>query len=429
MVAILLFTPDYQLTTAEFPAASSREAKARDLTLVCPGAIRGSGGTSGTELGKFTELGAATENLHFNNQVGVNLEIRDGSYTAIDPKGLSRQSSNLLAVNQLQLLTEKTITGLAGATCQKPATDIWLIGGDTSLGNETILLLKNPSSVDSTVELAVHTEAGELKAAGLSGISVSAEKSTALNLAALIPKTKTFAVRVQARGGAVAAWLQHRVTRGLETGGIDFVSPAQPASETQVMTGLFIRGSKDNSALIRSSDSYAALRPTLRVFNSADQPSTFTAQVLGANSQTFGTVIRQEVQARAVADFPIPSLVDGDYVVVVTADKPVQTAVRYSRTFKDRSPKTDFTWLSSLEKHTEPQTVALPSSGITKFSWYSPTDGRVLTRELPAGGKYQFTENAGGYYASLVVDINGQLSVLPVANYRNAGGIVSISLR
>jgi hypothetical protein len=429
IAAMLFGLPNFTVQTSQFPNAIERVAKARDLTLVCPGALWLTGGTSGTQIGKFTKIGAETENLHFDNSSKATLEISDGSFTAVDPQGRATQGSNLLAVNQLQLASLPGFSGLTGATCQKPSTDIWLIGGSTEVGNETLLVLRNPSRVNSTVELQVFTEAGQLRAAGLAGIAVGAQKTTVLNLAGLIPKTKTFAVRALARGGAVGAWLQHRVVRGLEAGGSDYVSPAQPAAKSQVMTGLFIRGSKDNSALISQSDSYSNLRPTLRVFNSQKQTTTFTAQVVSADSKSFGTVIRAQVEAESVADFTISGLTDGDYVVAVTADQPIQTGLKFSRTFKERNPKTDFAWLTSLELHTESQTIALPSGGITKFSWYSPVSGKVITRELGQGGKYQFAANEAGYFASLVVDINGQITVLPVTNARNVGGQVAISLR
>ncbi|AOY56374.1 DUF5719 family protein [Candidatus Rhodoluna planktonica] len=429
LVATTFALPELNVVAGSLPNAELKTAKAKDLTLVCPGELFRSGGSSGTQIGVFDPVGSAGTRVYFADPVGVSLEVANGSYTAQDPSGRAVQGSTLLSVLQTQVITGSSMAGLAAASCQQPATNVWLLGGSTALGREALLVLRNPGNVDSTVSLKLYSEAGELASAALSGIAVPAGKTTVFNLSAVAPKTKTFVVQVLAKGGAIGAWIQQKAVRGLIAGGVDYVMPSQPAQLRQVITGLFIRGSKDAAELAANATDYQDLAPVLRVFVPGDQAATFTAQVVGATANTFGTVLRQQVAGGTVAEFELAGLLDGDYAIILESDQPIQVAAKVSRTFKAKNPNTDFAWLPSLPALTAKQIIPVPQNGISKLSLYSTSSQTLQTIELPKGANFALPETDQPMFASLVLDIDGSLAVIPVMDYKNSGGTVAVSLR
>ncbi|MEY4019304.1 MAG: hypothetical protein RLZZ590_604, partial [Actinomycetota bacterium] len=177
--ALAFLVPKFEITAAQIPQARELEVKARDLQLVCPGGVYQSGGSSGTKLGSFVALGTGTVSSRFANPDPAKVVLqREGSvFTVADPEGLAEQGSMLLNANQIQLVGGSAIAGLTGAACQRPSSEQWLIGGDTDTGRESLLILKNPTAVDATVDLEIFSQGGRVSAPGLTGIAVVAGKT------------------------------------------------------------------------------------------------------------------------------------------------------------------------------------------------------------------------------------------------------------
>jgi len=429
IVASSLFFPKFSYQIASAPSESELVVQARDLQLVCPGGLYRAGGATGNTLGNFAQVGQAKFFSEFNSMNGATIASDQGIFTVKSAPGNSapQQGSTLLNANQYQKVAGATLHGLAATNCQLPSNDIWLLGGDTTIGREALLVMRNTSAVDATVSLEIFSEGGKVSAPGLSGISVIAGSTTVIPLAGIVPKTRSFMTHVQSSGGAVAAWIQQRTVRGLTAAGVDYISPSPSFSKELVLPGLFIRGSAEMAKLVAKDSNYQDLVPVLRVFVPGAKPATVTAQIAGSNATTFGTVVRQLVNAGTVMDIEIPGLQDGDYVAVVSADEEIQASIRFSRVSATTKP--DFTWLAAAEKFSGARNISIPTEGISKLSIYDTVTAVYKVVTVAPGSTYRFSPSANELAAKLIVDIDSNLANLSVLDQKNVGGALKVNLR
>lgn len=424
--SLLIFAPNLDLPIGKLAASEGLQVKAKNLSLVCPGAIYQN---DANNIGEFSQTGKPNIARDFAAPNGTDLVFEDEVFTVLDPQGIAPQGSALLTANQHQLVASASTNGLAGAACQNPSSDIWLVGGSTATGRESLLILRNPSPVDATVDLQIFGEEGLLDLPGLTSISVTSGKTVVLPMAGLAPKAKTFVTHVTSKGGVIAAWLQVKSVRGLQAAGLDYVSPSIGASVSQVIPGIFIRGAADAAALAAANADYADLAQSIRVFVPGETEANIKVQILGANATTFGTVILQTLKAGSVTDVSISGLADGDYVAVIDSDVPVQAAARLSRTNKTKVPATDFTWLQAAQPIDDVRVVSVPATGIAKLSVVDPASAKVQTIVVTPGSTYRFDKPATALFANLILDIDGMVTNIPVIDYKNAGGAVKVSVR
>ena len=482
-----IFTPTFGVSVGSLPSAAQQDAKAADLNLVCPGGAYRSGGASGTKLGTFDQVGSAEVNaivsgaIAATNGAKVNTTplatqgdstalpasagapariARPTSITVVDPNGELEQGSKLLNVSTLQLQNAADFSGLLAASCQAPSTDLWFVGGDTTVGREALLVVTNPSRVDAQIDIQAYNAGGVVKADGLAGLSVPSGKTLVLPLASDLINQATLALHVSATGGSIAAWLQQKTMRGTIPGGSDFISPSTELGKSIVIPGLLLRGSADAATIIKTRPEYADQTPMLRVFvpsfNGATSTSsvTVTAQIFGATARTFGTVLRQQLRVGAVTDVPITGLADGDYVAFVSADKPIQAAIRLPRTNKTKSPATDFAWLQAGQSLKGVRAFRVPQSGVTKLSLGnsgksevslqlgSPAQvatgtapvvklagGGVRTIGLTAGALVWIKTDSDALHANLVIDLDSTVATLPITDYKNSASKLMVSVR
>ena len=443
------------------------DVKPRDLALVCPGPVVRAGGASGTELGVLDRVGLAKVQGRFGSsvdsisgrQVGSEPANLNGPsigfdtskpyvFVAADESGQMAQGSAMATASQLQLVNNARIKGLVGAACQKPSSEFWLVGGDTTTGRESLLLLTNPSKVDATVNLQVLSTEGELKISGLTAISVPHEDTVIIPISALAPKLSTFAVHVQSTGGALAGWLQQKAVRGTSAAGVDFIAPVADASENLVIPGFLVRGVKDAAALKKANPDFADLTNVLRVTNPGDAPAEITAQVTGSDSKTFGTVLQATIEPRSTIDLDIKGLADGDYAIFIKSSVKIFASAKLNRTNKTASVVTDFVWLPSVSAEAGSRVINVPAAGISKLAIANPTDKTVeysinggglaanlklapgaLVSLLVTGGAVSITASDAGLAATLIVDVNSTIAAIPMVEYRNLGGLISVVIR
>jgi Family of unknown function (DUF5719) len=445
-----------KLQVGETAAPIQVTAQPRDLSLVCPGAVFRAGGSTGTSL-ELTRAGSATVSGFFDAQAGLKLVeqrlnpeapilgglVNDSiaeakSLTVQDPAGSAKQGSALLSATQVQKVALSNLSGLAAANCIRPSSDAWLVGGDTSPGRETILVLSNPSNVDSSVNLEVVSTGGPIAAPGLSSISVPKLKTVAIALSGIAPNLSTFSVHVVSNGGALGTWLQTRTIRGLTPGGIDFVGPSSDPAKSLAIPGVFLRGTAAAAKLDKVNPAYDDLAPMLRITSTSSRETTVTAQILGTNAKTFGTVIQQVVAPYSTVDLPITGLADGDYVALIDSKEPVRAAIRLSRT---KGSQTDFAWVPAVAPQKDRLVFNAPAGAITKLAVANPgkqsatvTVGSSSFTLAPASsvsivvtaGRSTSISSTAPVSASEVIDLEGLVSVVPVIDYRNLGGSLEV---
>lgn len=404
-------------------------------TLVCAGPVFVNGGQNGVTLGSFTQSGvAAVIGKDADKNIALNITSE---------QVLSGQTTGTIDFNavQAQFANGKQAFGLAASNCVPGSNEEWLIAGDNSIGREALLILANPTGVDATVSLQLYGTSGPIQGTGLSGISAPAGKVTVLPLSSFAPKAETFSVHVSSRGAELGMWLQQKTVRGLTPGGLDLVGvSAMPSKEVEI-PGVFIRTASALASLASENKDFHDVKPILRITAPGDKDAEFTAQVLGADGSSFGTVIQGTVPAGSTRDFALEDVADGNYSIHIESDQPLLAASRFSRMSGSNA---DFAWAQAVRPSKLNAGFSTVPGAITALSIMNAKDrsasvsinGRVykvsansnLVVTLSPGVRYKI-QASQEVAVSQVVDIRGGISVVPVVDFRTVGGQLKVSVR
>ncbi|MCU1691774.1 MAG: hypothetical protein JWM64_865 [Frankiales bacterium] len=251
LLALLVVAGELVPTPAvRAPAASSvpvvaSEAVCPDLRQVPPelrtrvsaGAASTSGGT-GSADGRALARTSAPVPLALTRPgevaVGLAQEL-DGDALLVRARGALAAG---LEVEQVTRGSSGSQRGLAALRCEGPRTEGWWVGGATTVGDSTVLLLTNPDDTPAVVDVQVQTASGRVDARPGRGIEIGAHARTAVPLDRLAPDRDLLAVHVRATQGRFAAGVRHARFDGRVPRGSDWVPPAGTPSRTVVVAGL-----------------------------------------------------------------------------------------------------------------------------------------------------------------------------------------------
>lgn len=364
-------------------------------SLVCPGAAIAVG-ASGTDVSALSATG--TPSRVSGTAGGVKPTTtslsRGGVSGGAGPKALSapaeRRAGAIAGAQAEQAVGDAA--GLVATACTAPQSDLWFAAGSTTTGRTTVLTLANPSSVAAQVTVRTWTEAGAVDSTSSNVVTVRAKSRTAVSLAGIAPSAGGLVVRVTSRGGRVAAALEQRTVRGLESGGVDMTGPTTGPATTQVVPGVRVASAVAVTAT-QSEDDFGDLQPVVRVFLPGSASADVRIAVVpdgGGQAVTLG----RTVAARVVTDFPVSGLVDGTYTVHVTAAVPVVTGVRTS-TVADSSASSTPTDSSSASSGASGSGAAVGSdAGLVGGD--GPAEGSVSDSSSGAASSGTATSTARG---------------------------------
>jgi len=117
--------------------------------------------------------------------------------------------------------------GLAVSPCTRPVTDAWLVGGGTTVGRLTQVLLVNDDDRPAQVDLLVYGAKGPVDAPGGNGIVLPASSRRQVRLDTLAPDQVVTAVHVLARSGRIGVSGLDQQTNGLIPLGMSLLSATQ----------------------------------------------------------------------------------------------------------------------------------------------------------------------------------------------------------
>lgn len=227
-----------------------------------------------------------------------------------------------VAATASSLVTAGDLRGLSAATCQRPGVDLWLVGGSTALESSASLVLANPGTTASDVDVELWGPSGPVELAGGARQVVAPGAERVLVLPAVAAEQRRVVVHVVASGGSVTAHLQDSRLNGFTPAGTDLVVPGQPPAARQVVPGISVLGSAvgDESQAV------------LRVLAPGTAAASVRLTMLGADGVTAlpGTD-ELELAPGEVTDVPLGGLPAGSWTAVVDADVPVVAAATTTR--------------------------------------------------------------------------------------------------
>lgn len=326
------------------PLGTRVEPEPADLQTVCPGALLRLGDDTGGDAGSIFPVGTPglTSAAAPGAEVDDALAGGDAATSAPpqQPRLLTLPVSDdaVLAAAQVQAPNgQGDLSGLAAAACVEPASSVWLVGGGTTVGRTSILHLVNPTAVAADVTIELWGESGQVRAPGMSGITVPAGGRLALPLAGFAPDLASPVVHVEARGGQVAAWLQASVVRVLDPGGVELVAAGADPARELVIPGVRIHAGTAVAGSL-GLEGYDDLESIIRIGNPTDEPANVEVSVTpvtgGASPSTFEVSLAggevTDTHLEAAHDLGEEILADGSYLVSIRSDVPVVAAVRTS---------------------------------------------------------------------------------------------------
>ena len=265
-----------------------------------------------------------------------------------------------LAATEMTVRNSDDIRGVLAAECGDPLNDAWLVGGDTSLGREAVLVITNGSDVDATIDLDIWGVDGVIAAPGSKGLVIPALSQRAFPLAGFAPSELSPVIRITSNGAPVWSVLQTSVVRGLVAGGLDRVTPNQGAA-TEAYFPIFSIESEDVIGPLRSDPDFVDMETVIRVFAPGEAPATVSVRLTNLSTgETIDTTA--EVPAGRVTELVVDEIPAGQYSAEVQSDVPVVAGLRFAY-YDTKAKHADHAWASAAQSFTGTVAVVAPVEG------------------------------------------------------------------
>ncbi|MGV8977980.1 MAG: DUF5719 family protein [Cellulomonas sp.] len=367
--------------------------------------------------GSLTVLGAATATAPLDPSTGHASASVTGPAAPVvvqaDPAG--SDPARAAGVTSA-LVTAGDLRGLAASSCQRPATDLWLVGGSTEISSAADLVIDNAGSTSSDVTIEVWGPSGKVELAGGEHVLVAPGGEQVVGLPGIAAEQRRIVVHLGAAGGNIAAHVQDSLLRGFTPAGTDLVVPGAPPATRQVVPGIVVGASTVD----------AADPALLRVLVPGGTAATAQITMLGADGVVAlpgaGSI---DLAPGEVTDVPLGGLPAGAYTAVVDAPVPLLAAAMLTRPGLpgelDATPTLDRAWVASSAPGTG-SLVAVPRGTAASLVLGAVTDGTNFS----AGGEVVANLRAFGADGAVVAQravrvAAGSSTLLDVASLEAAG--------
>lgn len=295
------------------------------------------------------------------------------------PAVLSAPTGDPLAAAQLQSVSEESARGVAASSCNPPANEQWLLGGNTTKGVSTTLSLGNPGLVPATASVTVYNESGVVGDVQSTALRVPPGSEITVPINGYAPDLERLAVHVTSTGAAVTATLGVGHVIGLDPFAATTVTSQTEARTTLVVPGVsnvnpVDRGPNDSG----DGDDFRVLVRVLAPGSDNGNARVFAVDAKGARTD-LGAIA---IASGAVAELQVPEWPKQANAVVIESDVPVIGGVLGSA---DNGKLHDYGWFAPAPEIEAgvPTAAAVVEGG--KLVIENPGEG-VATVEL-AGGK------------------------------------------
>lgn len=145
------------------------------------------------------------------------------------------ESPALVSAVQTAAADSGDYAGLAALSCSTPLTRATFSGASTMTGDDSRLLLANPTDAPVTVRIDLTGESGPIPVAGQDTLTLQPRTLRTVVLGALAEGVPVIGAEVTAEDGRVTAVLQHSRRDGLTSRGIEYAAPEAPAATRTVV--------------------------------------------------------------------------------------------------------------------------------------------------------------------------------------------------
>ena len=398
------------------PAGRLVEPVPVDQLRVCPGSVLRLSDQDGAAATSSSTVGEAdvTSSASSGRVEASDLQGADG--TSSRPQALTAPVEGdgvpLVSGSQAQFVEEGDLYGFASAPCSEPTSSTWLVGGSTQTGRVTLVTLANPSDVNSTVDLGIVAEQGEVQGPGIDGIVVAPRSQKVVPLSGFATGLSSPVVHVTSRGGQIVANLQESIVRTLQPGGADIVSASAGPSRTAVVPGIVVQGGELIESVVEP-DGAGDASSVVRLFVPGDEAADVSVAL--ADAAGSGAAFDVRVEAGRVTDVPVDGLPDGRYTATVRASVPVVAGARTSTATAEGL--VDVAWAPSAPALTGDAQVSVAEAGGALLSIVNPGEASA-SATVVRGGAESVVEVAPGATEEVEVSPGETLTLRDVEGLR-----------
>lgn len=336
--------------------------------------------------------------------------------SAFSVKGMNGDEHSQLGISQGLSIDSKKTNGYSVTACSQPAPSQWLLAGKTTEGQNAVLDVINPGTVSARVNFALYTESGIVRPSIPEAVIKPGER-TQVSLAGLASGAESIAVRVEATGTPVVAYVHQTAIDTLTPKGSDIAGATALPATRQVISGMHVYARP-----VQDDDAPTDIGSVVRLLNPTED--ALDAKVTFLSATGAATEMQVPLAAGRVIDMPITTLPEGDYTVVVETDKPILAAGRIAPLDGN-----EFAWLAASPELRGKAMVAIATGPNPKLALANPSETeRILTvngesvrvrprstvfMDQPSGKSIEL-DDADGIYAAVYYSGSGELSAMPV---------------
>lgn len=176
---------------------------------------------------------------------GSQASIKDGVVSSYDISGatikLDQSASRTKAGGAMVAYSDSgDLRSLTAGGCVQSSVTSWIVGGATIVGSSSTLYVANPGNTTVNVKVTAWGASGEISLPSDGQLSIAPGKATQLALENSADADPQLALRVQAEGGRVAAWVASQKLDGESAAGSDIITSTASAGTSLTIGALSI---------------------------------------------------------------------------------------------------------------------------------------------------------------------------------------------
>lgn len=206
---------------------------------------------------------------------GSQASIKDGVVSSYDISGATiklDQSASRTKVGGAMVAYSDSgdLRSLTAGGCVQSSVTSWIVGGATIVGSSSTLYVANPGNTTVNVKVTAWGASGEISLPSDGQLSIAPGKATQLALENSADADPQLALRVQAEGGRVAAWVASQKLDGESAAGSDIITSTASAGTSLTIGALSIdKAASEITPQAAAADAAATPSPTPSATTSA----------------------------------------------------------------------------------------------------------------------------------------------------------------
>lgn len=215
---------------------------------------------------------------------GSQASIKDGVVSSYDISGatikLDQSASRTKAGGAMVAYSDSgDLRSLTAGGCVQSSVTSWIVGGATIVGSSSTLYVANPGNTTVNVKVTAWGASGEISLPSDGQLSIAPGKATQLALENSADADPQLALRVQAEGGRVAAWVASQKLDGESAAGSDIITSTASAGTSLTIGALSIdKAASQITPQTAAADAAATPSPSAAASTTATPSAKATAK-------------------------------------------------------------------------------------------------------------------------------------------------------